>query len=372
MSGLTIRIAEPLVPRVADEFDVGVGSAALLITGFTLSYGLFQLVHGPLGDRLGKLRTVTVALVLAGIASAACAAAPSLSTLAVFRFLSGIGAGAVVPLGLAYIGDTVPYERRQLALGRFVSGILIGQAFGPPIGGLLSDTIGWRAVFLVPGVAYVVFALLLAPIARREKVPAEARDVPLNPLPRYVGLLQVRRARLVLIAVALEAFIFFGSFGYFGAYLKHEFDLSYTAIGLLLAVYGVGGLMFSAFVAVLVRRFGQQGLVGAGGVLLLVGFTAFAVSPGWEGCVPAIGLLGFALFMIHNTLQTHATEMAPGSRGLAVSFFAFWLFLGQTAGVSVFGAFIEQVGYRTMFIASGGGLALLGWWIRSNLRRDAW
>ena len=58
VSGLSIRLAEPLLPKVAHDFGVSVAAASVLITGFTLAYGLFQLVHGPLGDRIGKLRAV--------------------------------------------------------------------------------------------------------------------------------------------------------------------------------------------------------------------------------------------------------------------------------------------------------------------------
>ena len=56
VSGMTIRVAEPMLPKVASDLAVSVGSASVLITGFTLAYGLFQIVHGPLGDRIGKLR----------------------------------------------------------------------------------------------------------------------------------------------------------------------------------------------------------------------------------------------------------------------------------------------------------------------------
>ena len=64
VSGLSIRLAEPLLPKVAHDFGVSVAAASVLITGFTLAYGLFQLVHGPLGDRIGKLRAMVGALVL--------------------------------------------------------------------------------------------------------------------------------------------------------------------------------------------------------------------------------------------------------------------------------------------------------------------
>ena len=367
VSGLTMRVAEPLLPKVAHEFSVSVSAAAVLITGFTLAYGLFQLVHGPLGDRIGKLRAVSIALVLTAVACAACAAASSLETLALYRFLTGMTAGAVIPLSFAFVGDTVPYEGRQMLLGRFIAGNLLGQTFGPLLGGVFSDYIGWRATFLVPAAAFLAIGLMLLPVARLHAARQPGSTAAMNPLARYASLLRLRRVRIVLLAVAVEGFLFFGIFGYLGAFLRHEFGLSYTAIGFVLAGFGLGGVVYSVLVRVLVRRLGQRGLVGAGGVMLLLCFAALALATDWRLCAPPIALLGLAFYMLHNTLQTRATEMAPEARGSAVSAFAFCLFMGQTLGVSTIGFGVEYIGYRPMIATAGVALAVLAFWFRRRL-----
>jgi predicted MFS family arabinose efflux permease len=83
--------------------------------------------------------------------------------------------------------------------------------------------------------------------------------------------------------------------------------------------------------------------------------------------VPFFIAIGFGFYMFHNTLQTRGSEMAPQARGSAVSLFAFCLFLGQAAGVAVFGAGISLLGYVPMLIGAGVGLALLGHWFRYRL-----
>ena len=103
--------------------------------------------------------------------------------------------------------------------------------------------------------------------------------------------------------------------------------------------------------------------------MLLACFVAVAVAPAWPITVPCIFLLGLGYYMLHNTLQTHATEMAPQARGSAVAFFAFCFFLGQAAGVSALGLAAEWTGYRGVFAATGLGLALLGAWFGRALRR---
>jgi YNFM family putative membrane transporter len=367
VSGLTMRLAEPLLPKVAQEFGVSVGAAAVLITGFTLAYGLFQLIHGPLGDRIGRLRAVTIALLLAALACAACALASSLETLALYRFLTGMTAGAVIPLSFTFVGDNIPYQGRQALLGRFIAGTLLGQTCGPLLGGVFSDYVGWRATFLVPAAAFLVIGLMLLPLARRHGAAPSSNASGVNPLRRYIALLRLRRVRVVLLAVAMEGFLFFGSFGYLGAFLRHDFGLSYSAIGVTLAGFALGGLVYSVLVKVLLRRLGQRGLVGAGGTMLLVCFVTVAIAPGWEECAPAIAALGLGYYMLHNTLQTRATEMAPEARGSAVSAFAFCLFLGQTLGVSAAGIGIEYAGYRPIIGLSGVALAALALWFRGRL-----
>lgn len=366
VAGMSIRMAEPLLPKVAHDFDTGVAQASVLITAFALAYGVFQLVHGPLGDRVGKLRAVCGALALAALASAACASAQSLEALALYRFLTGMTAGAVIPLSFAFVGDNIPFAERQPVLGRFIAGNLAGAACGPLVGGVFSDSLGWRASFLVPAALFLIIALLLAPPALREPMPAPA-GAGRGPLARYAGLLRSPSARIICVAVALEGVLFYGAFGYLGAFLRHEFALSYTRIGMVVAGFGLGGIVYSVLVGVLVRRLGPRRMVLASAWLLPGCFGALAVLPFWPAAVPAVLLLGGSFYLLHNTLQTRATEMAPAARGSAISAFAFCLFFGQAVGVAGAGLLVELAGYRAVFIIAGVGLAVLASWFARRL-----
>jgi len=118
----------------------------------------------------------------------------------------------------------------------------------------------------------------------------------------------------------------------------------------------------------LVSHLGETGLVRAGGVALLACFAGIAWAPTWIIAAPFIIALGFGFYMLHNTLQTRATEMAPEARGAGVSFFAFSMFLGQAAGVSCFGWLVERFGYPWPFAAAGFLLLVLSLWFRRRLR----
>src|SRR4026207_797174 len=92
VSGANLRLFDALLPTVAEDFAVPVTTASVVVTAFTLAYGLFQIVHGPLGDRVGKLRTVGGAVLIAAVASLGCAFAPSLHALTRLRVGTGPGA----------------------------------------------------------------------------------------------------------------------------------------------------------------------------------------------------------------------------------------------------------------------------------------
>ncbi|MBL8697128.1 MAG: MFS transporter [Alphaproteobacteria bacterium] len=377
MSSAATRVGDPLIPQIANDFGTGVGAAAVVTTAFAFAYGVCQLVHGPFGDRFGKVRVVTLAAACSALGMASVAAANSLVTLGLFRFLGGITASAVIPLSMAYIGDVVPYEQRQATLARFLFGQILGTVFGQIAGGVLGEFLHWRAIFLVFGALYVVAAAVLAMEMRSGRVVDRRDAVELTPmaiLRRYAGLLARRRVRIVLAVVFIEAVLFYGGFTFFGAYLHTRFGLDYARIGLMLAFFGVGGLVYVAFARRLIATLGERGFAVAGGIVLCLAFIAapFAGSgPGFAAVATGCGL-GF--YMMHTTLQTNATQMAPEARGSAVSIFASCLFIGSAIGVAIGGAMIERVGYGALFTASGVGLLGLGFGFNlllAAIRREA-
>ena len=112
------RIGDAMLPELSREFGVGLSEAAQVVSVFALAYGLAQLFYGPLGDRFGKLRVLVGAALLCAAGSLAAVWAGGLDALLVTRLVVGLGAAGLIPLGLAWVGDHVPYEQRQVALAR--------------------------------------------------------------------------------------------------------------------------------------------------------------------------------------------------------------------------------------------------------------
>ena len=363
VSGANLRLFDALLPSVAEDFAVPPTTASIVVTAFTLAYGLFQIVHGPLGDRIGKLRVIGGATLIAAAASLGCAFAPTLSALAALRFATGIGAAAIVPLSLAWIGDNTSYEKRQATLGRFLSFILMGQILGPAVGGALAEFVGWRRVFDGMAGVFLVVSVVLFTVDRRTRAPASAAGKPHgNILRNYAAVLRDQWVRTVSLTVFLEGGLFYGSFAYTGAYLKERFGLSYLLIGAMLAGFGLGGVIYSLMVKWLLARLGEKGFVRLGGTLMFLCMAVLPLLPWWQAIIPDFIVAGFGFYMFHNTLQTRATEMAPQMRGTAIAVFAFCLFMGQASGVAICGVAIRLLHYGWTFAISGAGLVLLGYW----------
>jgi len=368
VSGANLRLFDALLPTVAEDFAVPPTTASVVVTAFTLAYGLFQIVHGPLGDRVGKLRVIGGASLIASAASLGCAFAPTLSALAVLRFATGIGAAAIVPLALAWIGDNTAYERRQATLGRFLSFILMGQILGPALGGALAEFVGWRRVFDVMAVVFLAVSAVLFTVDRRTRVPASATAKSHGNIWRnYVAVLGDPWVRIVVLTVFLEGGLFYGAFAYTGAYLKERFGLSYLLIGGMLAGFGLGGVIYSLLVKWLLARLGEKGFVRLGGALMFICMAAMPLLSWWQAAIPVFVVAGFGFYMFHNTLQTRATEMAPLTRGTAIAVFAFCLFMGQAGGVAACGVAIRLLHYGWTFAINGAGLVLLGYWFAARI-----
>jgi len=268
---------------------------------------------------------------------------------------------------MAYIGDRVPAGERQPVIARFIMGTITGQALGPVIGGAVSDWLGWRGAFAMIGTVFVVVALVLLVRTRPQWAESRGAKIVGNPFAVHLRLLHDPRVRRVLAVGGIETFFFFGAFSFLGAYFKLRFGFSLTLAGAILAGFGAGGLLYSAMVRRLLMEFGQRGLVIGGGILCFVFYVLTAVTPAWPLLVACTTGLGFSFYMLHNTLQTKATEMAPENRGTAVAMYSSAWALGQATGVAAMGACVGLFDYAPSIIAFGAGYLALGVWLRRNL-----
>jgi MFS transporter, YNFM family, putative membrane transport protein len=177
-------------------------------------------------------------------------------------------------------------------------------------------------------------------------------------------------ARFVTLCAFIEGVLMFGSFAYVGADLHVRQGLSFSAVGLVLGLFGAGGLVYAASVQHLLNRLGQSGLAAGGGIILGICYLALAAGLHWSVGFIAIGVIGLGFFMLHNTLQVNATQMAPEARSTALGIFSAALYLGQSFGIALAAPVIDRFGAPPVFVVSALLLPLLALWFAAGLRRQ--
>jgi predicted MFS family arabinose efflux permease len=357
-NGVSIRMTDAMLPHLSGTFSISLASASNIITVFTLAYGVAQLFFGPLGDRFGKYRVIGWSCIACGVTATMCGMAPNYHALLAARLLAGATAAAVLPLSMAWIGDVIDYDRRQPVLARFLIGQILGVSAGIWIGGFTADHLAWNQPFLALGAGY--FAISLALMAVDRRLPEHARmlrsssgNVVRNMVTEFRQVLVLPWARIVLAAVFLEGAFLFGGLTFVASHLHRVHGISLSSAGSIVMLFGFGGFLFAASSAMLVRRLGEIGLARWGGALVFGAFLAVGLAPAWQWAIPGCFIAGLGFYMLHNTLQTNATQMAPERRGVAVSAFSSFYMLGQALGVAVGGRLVETLGTGAVITAFG-------------------
>jgi predicted MFS family arabinose efflux permease len=357
----SMRIGDPMLVVLGQEFQVSTGEASGVVSVFAVVYGLMQLFYGPLGERFGKLRVVSLAVTACALFSALTAMSVNLPMLMVMRGLMGAAAAGIIPLSMAWVGDQVPYERRQETLAKLMSATVIGMMSGLWFGGFAADTLGWRSAFVLLAVMFALAAVLLWRARQKSPAPAATQPPSLIASFRLTGqLLGTPRVRLILTVTAAEGALVFGAMAFMPTHLHQQFGLSVVAAGSVMMLYGVGGLLYSQMARRWLAWLGERGLVRTGAALVAVGLLVLAWGSGvWLGMLACL-MTGLGFYMLHNTLQVQATQMAPAARGSAVTLFACSLFFGQSTGVLIMAQSVDMGWLAYAFTGAALGVVGLG------------
>lgn len=358
-SALSTRFVDPMITVIARDLAADPLHVALLSTAYALPYALIQLVLGPIGDALGKELVTKIIMVALTVTLFACAVAPNLSTLFVFRVLSGMAAGGIIPMGLATIGDRVGMQDRQVAIGHFLTAVLTGQLLGGIGAGIVADGFGWRGVFVFAAVltAMSTTAVLVGFRAYRsaggELSFASAGR-------RYRSIIAIVRVRWLVLFVFAEGVLVYGVHPYVAAMFEASGTGGPTEAGIAIAAFAIGGILYTLMVRRLLRILGLYRMLRIAGFICAAGCFAIAPMLPAPAAIAGMFAIGIGFYMLHNSFQTQITEAAPEARASAVSLHAFGFFIGQALGPVMFGLLLANLGRAPALVACAFGLAALG------------
>lgn len=292
---VTTDVYLPALPLLRRELDAGMAAAQLTMSALILSFGLAQMVWGPLADRFGRRPVLLLGLALYTLASAGCALASSIDGLVVWRVLQGAALASAVVVARAVIRDLYEPAQGAHVMALALTGLGVIALLSPLLGGFLAAASGWRAALTgvtLTGAATLAFIALRLPETLAQPNPRALHPGPLlrswggiaaNPAFRAWGLLVACSYGGLFTLLAGSSFVYIDVLG-----------LSPAAYG---AAMAAGSLSYIAGTFVCrrwIRSVGMRGTVRRGAWftliagVLAIGLSLAGVQAVWAVLVPQL------------------------------------------------------------------------------------
>jgi len=396
LDNTVVNVALPSIQR---DLNASLSSLEWTVNAYTLTFAVLMVTGGRLGDIFGRRRMFLFGVIVFAASSAAIGFAANDVMLVAFRAVQGVGAAFMMPATLSIITQAFPAEQRGMAIGTWAGISALALAIGPVLGGFLTESVSWRAIFWInPPIAVIAVAVtLFAARESRDETVDRTVDYPgiaaltvgLAALVlalvegnawhwgsgRIVALLAVSVVGLVSFAVIekrvkapMVNFAFFRSRSFVGANLVGFFvSFAMLAQFFFLALYMQNILHFSPLQAGirflpstlllvvmgplagrLTDRVGARPLLTLG--LLIVSASIFlqsglTVHTSYLRLLPGFMLMGVGIGLVMSPMSTAAMNSVDRTKaGAASGVLSMSRMVGGTFGVAVMGALIATLG----------------------------
>ena len=338
LQAVTTDLYLPALPAIRASLNASMGEIQLTLTALLLAFGISQLVWGPLSDRFGRRPILLWGMGAYVIASVACVAAPGIGWLIAARAVQGIAMGAAVMAARAIVRDLYqPHEGAQV-MSQALSGLGLIACTCAPVGGLLSDWIGWRYA-LLSVTLFGVLTLGLLLWGYRETLPQRRMDA-LQWGSLWRSNLEIIRHPVFLTWSALSSASYLGLFTFLATssfVFTQQLGYSKTIYGLLMFTMSFAYIVGTFWGRWMLRRTSIHRTVGVAGLLSICGgllLTALAHAgsgQAWYGAWAV--MLPVYLFMfghgVHQPCgQSAAVAPFPLKAGTASALNGFLMMLG--------------------------------------------
>lgn len=391
-------IIAPVLPQFAESFGLGVTAATIVVS----SFAFFRLVSAPAGgrlvNRLGERPVYVTGLLIVAASTFAVALAQTYWQLLLFRALGGLGSTMFTVSAMALIIRLAPPSARARAAGRYATAFLLGNIFGPVVGGLMAGW-GMRVPFLVYAVALVIAAavvyfrlgrnerLLAAEAKAAEERAAEdgdpepdpangtaageapepAPDEPARSTMRFREAWQDSAYRAALVSVLAHGWTSMGiRVAIYPLFALHVLGAGAGVSGLALTVFALGNTVAVAAVGRWADRLGRRPFILTG--LLIMGVSTIAL--GFSGSVAVFFVLsaiaGIGAGLLNPSQQAVVADVVGPHRagGVVLSRYQMAMDTGAIFGPIIAGLLAESLGYSAAFAVSGAVVLLaFGVWL---------
>ncbi|MFE7131415.1 Cmx/CmrA family chloramphenicol efflux MFS transporter [Streptomyces sp. NPDC057638] len=343
-----------LLPPIADDMDVTIPQAGLLISAFAIGMVVGAPLLAVATLRLPRKATLTALISVFGLGQVAGALAPNYEVLFASRVVSALACAGFWALGAAVAIAMVPLNSRARAMAVMIGGLSIANVLGVPLGAFLGDHFGWRAAFWAVGIASAIALVGVLTLIPRIPLPEE-RPV----LRRELAIYRDRQVWLSVAITALAAGGVFAAFSYLSPLLTDVAGLDEGWVPTVLGLFGLGALIGTTVGGRIAdgRLFGVllSGITAS--TLFLAALALFASSAVLT--VSLAFLLGFSAFYTAPALNARMFNVAGAAPTLAGATTTAAFNLGNTGGPWLGGTVIDlDFGYAATAWAGAGMLVV--------------
>jgi YNFM family putative membrane transporter len=321
----------PLSPALEGAYGLTAADSATSGVFFAAAFAIGELGAGPIADGYGRRPVLLVGLVLLAVATVVVAASPTWPVYLAARVAQGAAAGTFPPIALTWVAEALPVQRRTLALSVVVTAFQASAITGQLYGQVVGEAIGWRWVYLLLAVLFVLVTVVLVRrlYEPRQRVPGETDGLAL-----VRSILRLLGVRVLLAAWLLGALLLAAIFGVYGGMQVH-LPAGVGQDGELLVWIRAVGLLGVLAVPVVLWKLGGRDpmdLIVAGVVLCVVGLLAQTRTEGMVALgVASVAVAGGGTLAI-TLLTVLIGQFAPAARATALAIQAFMFELGVSGG----------------------------------------
>ncbi|MEB6336665.1 MFS transporter [Serratia rhizosphaerae] len=323
MDGFDLLILGFMLPVIAAELHLTSAESGSLVTWTLIGAVLGGIIFGHLSDRFGRIRILTVTILMFSLFTGLCALAVGYWDLLAYRTLAGIGLGGEFGIGMALIAEAWPAEKRNRASAYVGMGWQLGVLAAAFLTPLLLTHIGWRGMFLVGLVPALASFLIRRTLGEPEEFERQKSAAPALSFRQRLGLLFKDRATGrasigIFILCSVQNFGYYGLMIWMPTYLATNFGFSLTKSGIWTAVTVIGMTLGIWLFGMLADRFARWKIFIAyqlGAVVMVVCYAQLS-DPTWmllAGAVMGLfvnGMIGGYGALISDTYPTQARATA--------------------------------------------------------------